>query len=403
MGRLSTLILFIASVAAGIFINQSGRNSEIFHAICALTERNFYKDSDELENWARECRGRAQEVSNSLTVPQLIERIQSHMNRLGVSHFQIYSPAEDKKLWQGKAIDTGIRARYVEDYLIVYRVLPESGGEKAGIEPGDEILAIAGASQVTPWGAQNRSGEFTIKRANKIIRTNVEAIELEITDGPELYTLDPHTAVLEIPSFRSEFFDPDAWRDLTARLNRFSHIIIDLRENAGGNFVAMLRGLSPFTCGPKSIGQLVQPRRQGEDKPGFDDNTDDAYQIEELGRYRSIGLVTFDGYGCYTGRVTVLVGPDTTSVAEIFAHSFYYRPKSRIFGQPTAGNVVLAVWYDLPALGEGYSISIPEAVYLTPENEELENRGVAPQKEIYYELGDARAGQDTFLKRAREM
>ena len=51
-------------------------------------------------------------------------------------------------------------------------------------------------------------------------------------------------------------------------------------------------------------------------------------------------------------------------------------------------------------MGPGFSVSIPEAVFLTPEQEELENRGVAPQREIYYDLKTALAGKDTFIEEA---
>lgn len=398
MRRLLIFLLFMASLAAGLFFNSLSANGDIFRQICDLTESSFYKEGAELDRWVRECRRQAARVPWRLSKVELAGRIQDLMGLMNVSHFNIYSPSEDKKMWQGKAVDTGIRARYVEDHLVVHRVLAASGAEKAGIRPGDEILEIEGASQVTPWGAQNRAGGFTVLRGDETLHFKVEAAELKIDGGPSLRRLSAGTAVLEIPSFRSEYFGD--WNGLGGELNRYGHVIIDLRENAGGNFVAMLRALSTFHCERKDVGALIRPRKQGVDKPAFDDNTEDGFQIQELEKYRSLGLVTYEGYGCYRGRVTVLIGPDTASVSEIFAHSFFSRPNSRVWGQPSAGDVVLAVWYDLPAMGPGYSVSIPEAVYLTPEAEELENRGVAPQKEIYYNLRLARAGLDTFIEEA---
>ena len=38
-----------------------------------------------------------------------------------------------------------------------------------------------------------------------------------------------------------------------------SRLIVDVRENAGGNFVAMLRALSTLQCGGRTIGTLEQP------------------------------------------------------------------------------------------------------------------------------------------------
>ncbi len=400
MRRFLYLVIFSASLIAGVLVHEASRNREIFRTICDLTDMHFYKDGDEIQKWLRDCRRKAAFVSWKLSKTQLIEQIQDHMNLLNVSHFLLYTPAEDKKLWQGQAVDTGIRARYVEDHLIVYRVIPKSAAESAGVRPGDELIEIVGSNQVTPWGAQNRSGGFNFKRGGEIFNVEIVATELNITDQPRVVRLNSRTVLLDIPSFRSEFFDKDSWMKIAGALDAVDHVIIDLRENAGGNFVAMLRALSTFTCGPQSVGTLVQPRKGGDDKEAFDDNTGDLYQIAELEKYRSLGLYTFDDYGCFRGRVTVLVGPDTSSVAEIFANAFFMRERSRVWGQPTAGDVVLAVWYDLPVMGPGYSLSIPEAVFLTPELEELENRGIAPQKEIYYDLKLSLAGKDTFIEEA---
>jgi C-terminal processing protease CtpA/Prc len=303
-------------------------------------------------------------------------------------------------MWTGLAVDTGLRARFIEDHLIVFKVLSESPGALAGVKPGDEILAIEGAEEVTPWGAQNRSGQFTFLTKDKTWDVKIEAAELKTDGEPTLTRVSATAALLDIPSFRSEYFDAEEWRALVGNLKAYRHVIIDIRENAGGNFVAMLRALSSFRCESQLIGTLLRSRFDGQEVPAFDDNTSDAYQIEVIESSSRVGLSTFPDYGCFNGAVTVLISAETSSVAEIFAQSFLDRPRSRVWGQPSAGDVVLAIWYDLPALGPGYSISIPEAVFVTPDNLELENRGVKPQKEIFYNLEMARSGRDTFIYEA---
>ena len=397
--RLLFFAPFLFALYLGFALSHATRFRDVFRSVCDLTENHFYKADAALIDWVLECRRHAARVPFGTTTAGLLERIQDEMNEMRVSHFQIYNPAEDRKLWTGESEDTGIRARYVEDKLVVYRVLKGSAGESAGVRAGDEIVKLPGAGQVTPWGAYRRSGPFVLRRQGQELTIDVQAVVFQVDMNPTV-TVYGSSAVLEIPSFRSEFFDPDDWRDLAAKLKPFRHVIVDLRDNAGGNFVAMLRALSPFTCSAKRIGAIVQPRKAGAAKRTFDDDTEDARQIDLLLKYREIGLETFGTYGCLDARVTVLVDSDTSSVAEFFANTFLNSKRGRVWGQPTAGNVVLAVWYDLPALGKGYSVSVPEAVYVTPGGEELEGRGVFPQMELFYELEPSLAGRDGWIEMA---
>lgn len=400
MRRLLFFLLFVGSLAAGVVFNAAGRYRDVYSSICDLTEDHFYRADSRLEDWVALCRTRAAKLSIFANSDRLLADVLDTMNEMGVSHFQIYSPVEDRQLWKGEAIDTGIRARYVEDHLVVYRVLPDSAGLGAGVRVGDEILKITGTDQVTPWGAQHRSGRFQLRRGERALEVDLASHTMTPDFSPRLIPVNASTAVVEIPSFRSEFFEPAAWTKFARGLGKYSHLILDVRENAGGNFVAMLRALSTFQCGGRSVGVLVQPRKKLPDKASFEDNTDDRYQIDELDRFRSLGLTTFSKYGCFKGKVTVLIAAETSSVAEIFANSFFFRPNSRVWGQPSAGDVVLAVWYDLPALGPGFSVSIPEAVYLSPTKKELEGKGVWPQRELFYDLKQALAGKDNWITEA---
>lgn len=400
MRRLFSFLLFLVCVALGVWINNLGRYREVFRSICDLTEEHFYKSDERLNQWVRDCRFRAANLPLNSTVDQLLESVQAQMSEMNISHFFIYNPVEDRKLWKGEAVDTGIRARYIEDLLVVYKVYPGSAAEAAKIKVGDEILELPGSDQVTPYGAQHRSGLFVIQRGTQTLKIEIEPRSLVIDSKPNLKDLGSGYALLEISSFRSEFFEPEEWKKLTAKLAAYRHVIVDIRENSGGNFVAMLRALSTFRCGQHLIGEILQPRKSLANKERLDDITSDQYQIAELDKHRRIGLGTFSNYGCYKGQVTVLVSAETSSVAEIFAQALMNQPRSRVWGQPTAGDVVLAVWYDLPKLGPGYSVSVPEAVYLTTQGKELEGHGVYPERQLFYDLHLALKGQDSWIVEA---
>lgn len=397
------LFLFVLAFVPGFLLNQRRFHKDVYRSVCELAEQHFYQYDRSLVDWVRACIEDSSRIGMFRTTDGVLDDLRDRMSEMNASHFLIYDPVEEKRMWKGESLDTGIRSRFIEDHLIVSRVLKGTAAEAAGVRAGDEILAIEGAEQVTPWGAQRRSGRFHLARGDGELEVWLKPTVVVVEYVPELTRIDSRTALIEISSFRGEFFDHDEWLKFTGKFTggQFEHIILDLRENSGGNFVAMLRGLSPFFCSATRIGDLLQPRKVGLESDAFGDELEDEKQIAALDRYRRLGLRTFGDYGCYSGKLTVLIGPETASVSEIFSEAVKMRPRTRVWGQPTAGDVLLAVWYDLPMLGPGYSVSIPEAIFVTTDKRTLENKGVVPQKDLFYDLKIARRGLDSWVEESR--
>jgi carboxyl-terminal processing protease len=110
-----------------------------------------------------------------------------------------------------------------------------------------------------------------------------------------------------------------------------------------------------------------------------------------------VNLKTFDNYGCYRGRVSVLTDGETASASEIFASALRDHLHAPIYGAATAGDVVMAVWYSVPLLPSNYSMSVPTAIYKTTRQEVLERKGLWPDHELYYVEDEALRGQDSWI------
>ncbi len=400
MRRFLWIPALVVILTLGFYLGGRSHHREALASICQLVGENFYRSNSKLEIWVSDCVETAARLPGAIDNRQFLDLTQTLLDKLEVSHLAIYSPAEDAEVWQGRALDTGIRAHFVEDALIVRRVIKGSSAENQGVQRGDEILRIEGAGEVTPWGARSRGGWFHFNRLGAEFDLKLEPTDLKIDSAPYLESLPQQTGLLTIPSFRSEYFESKSWRTLAAGFPKYNRLIIDLRENAGGNFVAMLRALSPFMCEPMRIGSVDQPRKDLPDLESIQDFLSDGFQIGELSTHKRIWLETYTGYGCYQGKVTVLAGSLTQSVAEIFAYAMSLRPQTRIWGQRTAGDVVIAVWYSIPQLGRGYTLSIPEAVFKKLDESALEGVGVEPSKSLYFELHEARQGLDSWVLRA---
>src|SRR5688572_14684997 len=126
MRRLLFFLLFLSGLVAGVWIYHGTRYRDVFRAVCDLAEDIFYKQDIMFARWVQRCRHQAAHIPMRMKSDQLLLTIQDQMNEMEVSHFSIYDPAEDRRLWLGESIDTGIRSRFVEDSLIVYKVIPGS-------------------------------------------------------------------------------------------------------------------------------------------------------------------------------------------------------------------------------------------------------------------------------------
>lgn len=395
------ILLLLISFGAGFYLMQRTQVQQSIIDVCDLIEEKFYLNEEALHKWAEQCRKSARRVSIFSTRAEKTKILQDQMDQMHVSHFLIYSPAEDERLWKGQAVETGLKGRWMEDHMVIYQIVPDSPAARAGFKIGDEILSIDG-EEVDADIIITRGGRYRILRSGK------ETLELQLTPGtihvdskPQLQKLDERTALLTLSSFRSEYFEDREWKKNVQTWLHYPKLIIDLRENAGGNIVSMLRALSPFFCEEKVIGSLALPRREDAQELVMANDLSDDEQIEAVEAASTVRLQSFPGYGCYRGSTAVLVGPHTSSVSEMFASAMLRRPYSRVMGQPTAGDVVLAVWYDLPNWGRGFSISIPEALFVTPEGKPLEGQGVYPQQEVFDDLNIWRRGQDSWIRAAR--
>lgn len=395
------LALLFISFGAGFLLMRQTQAHQSVYDICDLVEEKFYQSDRALTQWAKDCRKSAHKLSIFSSKQEITRLLQDQMDLMHVSHFMIYSPVEDQRLWKGQAVETGLKTRWMEDHLIVFQILAKSPAEKVGFHLGDELELLDGKEIESADVASNHAGTYRVLRDGKEITLIVEAGAIQLDLAPTLTRLDDRTGLIDLSSFRSEYFSDPDWKKFVQGWSQYSRLIFDLRENAGGNLVSMLRALSPLFCKPTVIGDLALPRRGEGDRVALSNDLSDDEQISEIEESPGIALETFSGYGCYSGSVAVLMGSHTSSVSEIFASAMLHRPHSRVLGQPSSGDVVLAVWYDLPSWGPGYSISIPEALYLTPEGKPLEGFGVFPQQEVFDDLKVWRQGRDSWIQSAR--
>jgi carboxyl-terminal processing protease len=393
---LFTVCLWIAWKLATLqLISQNYQN------VCHFVESKIFLSSNELKSWKFDCLKKARKLSPATELPIVIQTFNQSFSILKTSHLLMYAPDEAKSVWQGESKATGIESHYVGGELVISKIHKNSPADKAGLKFGDIVLEING-ELANPEQAESEAGKYLIRTRGKQQELQLKPATFQRQEEVQIEALSPTTVLLRVPSFRAEFFEKVHWVQQLQQLKKYPRLIIDLRGNLGGNFVAGLRLLSPFLCRPTTVGSLIKPKWPAT-KPGIlkDDLKDDS-QIEIVDQFQQIQLSTFEGYGCLVnlkpGAISVLVDSASASTSEMVAQALKEFKAAKIFGSVSAGQLLVGMWYPMNEIGQGVKLSIPEAVYESHKGRPIEGPGVELDEVLFYHLQELENGEDSWIK-----
>jgi len=401
--QLLALVCFLIILTIAAFIGQARLNTQRIVFACDKVSTHYYLDNQKLRNWYNFCILESNKFVFSESKEHVFVRIKMLLSILEGSHLDVYSPVEDKKVWKGQSKDTGIRVRYLDNMYIVSHLIKNSLAEQSGIQLGDVILSINGHSINNTYTPQTKEGKYIIRRSkenNKKYFLNIQANEIKVDGAPMIKTIGGGAAILKVSSFRPEYFEMKLWAPIQNKLSNYKKIILDLRGNIGGSFVAGLRLISPFVCQPTNVGYLQRPRNVGMLELELENKLITAKAWQQFDDVHKVYLKTYPVEKCFKGELRVLIDASTSSVSEVVADALQFRRNTILLGGVTKGDVLLGEWYKYPLLGKGYTISIPEATYINAKGLIIEGVGVMPEYNLFYELEDTLKGKDSWVEQS---
>lgn len=393
------LILAISCAYAAFHFTLEKGFVNPYPVMCELVAQKIYLDDAEIKNWKRLCQRRARLVTPYSSRKLILKDMNNALALLKVSHLEVYDSSEVASIWRGQSLETGIESQFVEGELVVFRIHPGSPADRAGLRKGDIIQSI-NADQPNPWEAQSQSGSYLILRGEREFSVKLKPAEIQRHEEMSIERINGVQAVLQVPSFRAAFFEPGKLEKIAKDLEGVTSLVVDLRGNAGGNFVAGLRFLSLFLCEPQTVGILQKPRFPESLSAELPNDLRDEEQLAVLDTHREVVLRTYASDPCFKGSVKVLVDGKSSSVAEMVAQALKEFRKAPLWGSPSRGQLLVGVWYPLEEAGPGVQISIPEAVYLSSQEHRIEGVGVQLDRVLYYNLPEMQAGIDSWVRRA---
>ena len=368
LGCISTLVLTLS-------VNTLFQNSNIMkssditdlNTVTKIIEQNYYGeyDSDDIVDGI---------LSGSCF------NLDDYSTFMTSEEFDGFSTTEQNKY--------GIGIQYVYDKydktFTIKRTYPDSSAFKAGIRKNDKIVAVNGYDTYymdneeftnTLKGSKNTEVELKVLRDSEYLDFTVERLPMYFPlVFDELLTED--TAYIQISSFSGEV-DKD-FKDALAKYRDIDNIIIDLRDNFGGELDLMLSILGNFI--PSSDIGLIEYKN-------------------------STSVVSVKGNVLKDYNIVVLCNDSTASSSEFFILALSEAGLCNSVGTTTYGkNQVQEVF----KVDEDKYMKLTTGKLVTMEGTDIHDVGFTPDFVVEYEyLGsdfeESDLKQDSQVKTALEI
>ncbi|WP_372389193.1 S41 family peptidase [Xanthomonas axonopodis] len=253
----------------------------------------------------------------------------------------------------------------------VIDVINRSSAERAGVQPGDEVVGMGSASGSQP---KSKALNFSVKSAGgDVINLMTDPNDSDVSKQLSLKITERTAYAFKgswVIRFNSFNADNTLWFAQQVRTHTGMPIIIDLRFNIGGLETSLERIAGNFL----PPGTLLGNKKE---RSSYSDlRTPTGMQVEQA-------------------PLQVLVSQATASAAEVLAATLQHYGRAGIIGTRTSGQVLIARVYDL---GNGAFIHIPVASFKGPSGVSLERRGVMPNYSVMNSLADVRSDRDAALE-----
>ena len=282
-----------------------------------------------------------------MAIPQILADLDPHSVYISAKDAQAVT--DDLK---GSFSGVGIEFTIRKDTIHVQNVVKNGPAQRAGILAGDKIVSVDGKTFVGKVVTQDEAmrrlkGPKDTKVKIGVVRYGQKAVKyFTVTRGdiPQrsitaTYMLDKYTGYIKIKNFGETTYPELLIALAQLSQERFSNLVIDLRDNGGGYMNSAVQMANEFLPKNKLIVYM-----QGRKSPRQD------FRSDGHGSYQKIPLI-------------VLINEASASASEIFAGAMQDNDRATIIGRRSFGKGLVQQQIGFP---DGSMIRLTIARYYTP-------------------------------------
>lgn len=394
------LVLFLAIAYitnAGTTNVERGRMEDILNIVSKDVQKNFYDPTLKGLDWPALTEQARQRIRSADHTGAMIGAISALLYQLHDSHTVFIPP--------GRTVHAlyGFKAKPFANDILVYELEKDGAASKAGLQLGDEIVAVDNLNAARPTF-------FDMMRYLLVLDPQLD-LRVEIADGASSKvvriptTLEPHpkqsfldyNEIMRAIDAQKHFYSfkdydngivylnlrtflvpPAEMGAMAGKAKNAKAVVLDLRGNGGGVLDAMTDLLGRFTREPFEMGKAA--------------SRDKSEPI----RVKPVSPLI-------SSPVFVLIDSASASGSEMFARSMQLHKRAIVIGDRSSGRVNRArvFWEEIGAYERvAFGTEIAVSRVIMENGEELENRGVTPDEFCIPTPADLRAEKDPCLERA---
>ena len=323
--------------------------------------------------------------------------IEGMLDTLGdEGHTRFLTPEEreqNREDLSGTYVGVGVTLENEDEKVVVAAPIEDSPADRAGIEPGDVVVAVNGESvrgedlsQVVEKvkGPEGTEVKLTVLRGEQERVFDLERTEIEAPVASWVLIPGSDVAHVRLSSFSNDSAEKlrEAFEESRAAGAR--RFVLDLRNNPGGSLDQAVE-IAGYFLKPGSVVYIRE------------DASGEGEEIEVGG-----GVERTDA------PMAVLVNGGTGSSSEILAGALRDNDRAVVIGKKTFGTGTVLKEF---ALRDGSAILLGVAEWLTPDGDFIRGTGIAPDVEVSLEEGaeplvpsDARdLSQEEILERDAQL